>query len=64
MTSIIKADRVQSTSDGFVLPPAGGVIQWQYLHYTSTTSTSCASQTNVALDHLWLISLPYQPVAS
>ena len=52
MTSIIKADRVQSTSDGFVLPPAGGIIQTQYLQYTSTTSTSCATQTNVALDHL------------
>ena len=52
MTSIIKADRVQSTSDGFVLPPAGGIIQTQYLQYTSTTSTSCPNATNVSLDHL------------
>ena len=52
MTSIIKADRVQSTSNGFVLPPAGGVIQTQYTQYTSTTSTSCADTANVSLDHL------------
>ena len=52
MTSIIKADRVQSTSNGFVLPPAGGIIQTQYLQYTSTTSTATNDQTNVALDHL------------
>ena len=52
MTSIIKADRVQSTSNGFVLPPAGGIIQTQYTQYTSTTSTATNDQTNVALDHL------------
>ena len=52
MTSIIKADRVQSTSNGFVLPPAGGVIQTQYTQYTGTTSTSCADSTNVELSHL------------
>lgn len=52
MTSIIKADRVQSTSNGFVLPPAGGIIQTQYTQYTSTTSTSCADTANVSLDHL------------
>jgi len=52
MTSIIKADRVQSTSNGFVLPPAGGVIQTQYLQYTSTTSTAINDQTNTSLDHL------------
>lgn len=52
MTSILKADRVQSTSDGFVLPPAGGIIQTQYTQYTSTTSTSCSTQTDVSLDHL------------
>ena len=52
MTSIIKADRVQSTSDGFVLPPAGGIIQTQYLQYTSTTSTAINDQTNTSLDHL------------
>ena len=52
MTSIIKADRVQSTSNGFVLPPAGGIIQTQYLQYTGTTSTATNDQTNVALDHL------------
>ena len=52
MTSILKADRVQSTSDGFVLPPAGGIIQTQYLQYTSTTSTTINTQTNTSLDHL------------
>lgn len=52
MTSILKADRVQSTSNGFVLPPAGGIIQTQYTQYTSTTSTSCADTANVSLDHL------------
>ena len=51
MTSIIKADRVQA-SDGFVLPPAGGIIQTQYLQYTSTTSTAINDQTNTSLDHL------------
>ena len=45
MTSILKADRVQSTSNGFVLPPAGGIIQIQYLQYTSTTSTITNDQT-------------------
>lgn len=52
MTSIIKADRVQSTSNGFVLPPAGGIIQTQYLQYTSTTTVSIANATDVAIDHL------------
>ena len=52
MTSILKADRVQSTSNGFVLPPAGGLIQTQYTQYTGTTSTSCADTANVSLDHL------------
>ncbi len=52
MTSIIKADRVQSTSNGFVLPPAGGIIQTQYTQYTSTTSTTINTQTYSSLDHL------------
>lgn len=52
MTSILKADRVQSTSNGFVLPPAGGIIQTQYAQYTSTTTVSIASATDVAIDHL------------
>ena len=58
MTSILKADRIQSTSNGFVLPPAGGIIQTQYLQYTSTTSTAVANGSNQTLDHLTLNITP------
>jgi len=49
MTSIIKADRIQSTSNGFVLPPAGGIIQTQYSQKTDTATVSLSAQTYTAL---------------
>ena len=50
MTSIIKADRVQSTSIGFVLPPAGGVIQTQYTQFTGTNTYSSITTNTVITD--------------
>ena len=50
MTSIIKADRVQSTSNGFVLPPAGGVIQTQYTQFTGTNTYSSITTDTVITD--------------
>jgi len=32
--------------------PSGGIIQIQHTQYTGTTSTTCASNTNVVLSHL------------
>ena len=52
MTSIIKADRIQSTSNGFVLPPAGGIIQTQYTQIDATSIISCASRTNTEISAL------------
>tara|TARA_A100001388_G_scaffold43408_1_gene28110 strand:+ start:2080 stop:2631 length:552 start_codon:yes stop_codon:yes gene_type:complete len=52
MTSIIKADRVQSTSNGFVLPPAGGVIQTQYTQFTGTNTASGSAGANVVVSDL------------
>lgn len=52
MTSILKADRVQSTSNGFVLPPAGGIIQTQYTQFTGTSEVSISAGTDTALTDL------------
>ena len=52
MTSIIKADRVQSTSNGFVLPPAGGVIQTQYTQLSAGSSISSATNTDTEISVL------------
>lgn len=52
MTSTLKVDNIQNSAGGFVLPPAGGIIQTQYTQYTGTTSTSCPDITDVSLDHL------------
>ena len=52
MTSIIKADRIQSTSNGFVLPPAGGVIQTQYTQFTGTNTASGSAGANVVISDL------------
>ena len=49
MTSILKADRVQSTSVGLFFS-AGGIIQTQYLQDTAQRTATIL--TNVALDHL------------
>ena len=49
MTSILKVDRVQSTSNGFVLPPAGDIIQTQYSQKIDTGSVSLSAQTYTAL---------------
>ena len=52
MTSILKADRVQSTSDGFVLPPAGGVIQTQYTQFTGTNTVSGSAGADLVVSDL------------
>ena len=52
MTSIIKADRVQSTSNGFVLPPAGGVIQTQYTQISATSQITCTNNTDTEISVL------------
>lgn len=52
MTSIIKADRIQSTSNGFVIPPAGGIIQTQYTQISAGSSISSATNTDTGISAL------------
>ena len=52
MSSILKADRIQSTSNGFVLPPAGGVIQTQYTQISAGSSISSATNTDTEISVL------------
>lgn len=53
MTSVLKVDSIQTTSgSGFVIPPAGGIIQMQYTQYTGTTSYSISAATDSSLSDL------------
>jgi|DEB0MinimDraft_6_1074348.scaffolds.fasta_scaffold28507_2 hypothetical protein len=45
MTSVLKVDNIQNSSGGFVIPPAGGIIQIQYDQLTTGTSQSVTTQT-------------------
>ena len=40
MTSVLKVDNIQNSSGGFVIPPAGGIIQVQYTQVTTMTETA------------------------
>ena len=61
MTSIIKVDNIQNSSgtqsmnihsSGFIIPPAGGIIQTQYTQFTGTNTISIAAATNTSLSDL------------
>ncbi|MEL0287049.1 MAG: hypothetical protein VXA34_00175 [Gammaproteobacteria bacterium] len=61
MTSVIKVDTIQNSSgtssmsiasNGFVIPPAGGIIQTQYTMFTGTNSYSITSSTNTKITDL------------
>lgn len=61
MTSIIKVDNIQNSSgtssmtiasNGFVIPPAGGIIQTQYTQFTGTNSYSSTAGANITVTDL------------
>lgn len=53
MSSVLKVDSIQTTSgSGFVIPPAGGIIQMQYTQYTSTFQQSFTAGTDGKLNNL------------
>ena len=52
MTSVLKVDNIQNSSGGFVIPPAGGIIQTQYTQIDATSVISCASQTGTEISVL------------
>ena len=53
MTSVLKVDSIQTTSgSGFVIPPAGGIIQTQYTQFTGTNTVSLSANTATVLSDL------------
>tara|TARA_B100000683_G_scaffold276201_1_gene329396 strand:+ start:3826 stop:4401 length:576 start_codon:yes stop_codon:yes gene_type:complete len=67
MTSVLKVDNIQNSSgtssmtiasNGFVIPPAGGIIQMQYDQFTGTDTQSFASQTATVIDNLSVTITP------
>ena len=61
MTSVLKVDNIQNSSgtqsmnihsSGFVIPPAGGIIQMQYDQYTGTHTQSLSVQTQTVVSNL------------
>ena len=61
MTSVLKVDNIQNSSgtqamnihsSGFIIPPAGGIIQMQYTQFTSTSSTAITASTDTVLTDL------------
>ena len=61
MTSVIKVDNIQNSSgtqamnihsSGFVIPPAGGIIQTQYTQFTGTNTVSLSALTDTVLTDL------------
>ena len=60
MTSVLKVDSIQTTSgSGFVIPPAGGIIQIQYLQIDDATHTiSTTADTSVKVDELVVTITP------
>lgn len=61
MTSVLKVDNIQNSSgtqsmnihsSGFVIPPAGGLIQMQYDQYTGADTQSLSLRTPTAVDNL------------
>ena len=50
MTSVLKVDSIQTTSgSGFVIPPAGGIIQTKYKQYDGHTNESMSANTDTEL---------------
>ena len=61
MTSVLKVDSIQNSSgtssmtiasNGFVIPPAGGIIQVQYDQFTGIDTQSITAKTDTTLDNL------------
>lgn len=61
MTSVLKVDNIQNSSgtqsmnihsSGFVIPPAGGIIQIQYDQYTGASTQAVAQQADTVLNNL------------
>ena len=61
MTSILKVDNIQNSSgtqamnihsSGFIIPPAGGIIQTQYTQFTGTNVVALSGNTDTALTDL------------
>ena len=53
MSSVLKVDSIQTTSgSGFVIPPAGGIIQTQYTQFTGTNTVSLSALTDTVLTDL------------
>jgi len=70
MTSIIKVDNIQNSSgtssmsiasNGFVIPPAGGIVQTQYTQIDATSVISCGANTDTAIS---VLSVNITPVST
>lgn len=52
MTSVLKVDNIQNSSGGFVIPPAGGIIQIQYDQLTTADVVTMTASTYTKLTTL------------
>ena len=52
MTSVLKVDNIQNSSGGFVIPPAGGIIQIQYDQLTTSDVVTMTASTYTKLTTL------------